>query len=167
MYAPFYLNCRSGNPPLRIGVLLDTKILPAWFERALEQIVDSNFARLELAVLNGDAQRKSTGQRRRQGLLFTLYERWDNRRIADSEDPLRGVDGSAYLENVESITVTPVTKGAVQHFPEDAIRRIREMRLDVLVRLGFKALRGEILQAARYGVWSWSGGDNGYCGSLA
>jgi len=39
-------------------------------------------------------------------------------------------------------------------------KRIRSYHLDVLVRLGFRILRGGILQAARYGVWSYHHGDN-------
>ena len=38
-------------------------------------------------------------------------------------------------------------------FPDDALERIREKKLDVLIRFGFNILRGEILTAARYGVW--------------
>ena len=40
------------------------------------------------------------------------------------------------------------------------IDTIRKSRPDVLVRLGFRILRGEILTVATYGVWSWHHGDN-------
>jgi hypothetical protein len=40
------------------------------------------------------------------------------------------------------------------------VSRIRACNLDVLIRFGFNILRGEILQAARFGVWSFHHGDN-------
>ena len=177
MYAPLYLNSSSRKPPLRIGLLLDTKMLPACFAEALGQIARSNFARLELVVFNGDAQLQSlhsppprsmvrrtlailAERKRRRKLLFALYQRWDAKHISEAQDPLREVDCGEYLKGIESLTVTPVAKRFVHRFPEDAVRRLREKNLDVLIRFGFNILRGDILQAARYGVWSYHHGDN-------
>jgi methionyl-tRNA formyltransferase len=58
--------------------------------------------------------------------------------------------------------VDPITTRFVHRFPDDAIEQIREKKLDVLIRFGFNILRGEILTAARYGVWSYHHGDNDY-----
>ncbi len=55
--------------------------------------------------------------------------------------------------------MTPVTTRFVHRFPEDAIETIRAKKLDVLLRFGFNILRGDVLQAARYGVWSFHHGD--------
>ena len=40
------------------------------------------------------------------------------------------------------------------------LERIRAFRPDVLIRLGFRILRGGILTAAPHGVWSYHHGDN-------
>ncbi|MBV8831196.1 MAG: hypothetical protein JO108_18435 [Acidobacteriaceae bacterium] len=60
------------------------------------------------------------------------------------------------------MSVTPITKRFVHRFPADAIEGIREKQLDVLIRFGFNILRGEILTAAKYGVWSYHHGDGDY-----
>ena len=39
-------------------------------------------------------------------------------------------------------------------------KKIEEYNLDVLIRLGFRILRGKILNAAKFGVWSYHNGDN-------
>src|SRR5262249_7013852 len=40
------------------------------------------------------------------------------------------------------------------------LEQIRSKSLDVLLRFGFNILRGDILHAARHGVWSYHHGDN-------
>jgi hypothetical protein len=58
--------------------------------------------------------------------------------------------------------VTPIRKGFARCFPADAIERIREKQLDVLIRFGFNILQGNILTAAKDGVWSYHDGDGDY-----
>ena len=174
-----YLESPSKAPPLRIGLLADTPVLLACFAEMLGHIQASNFARLEMVVYNGDEPgREQAAQphksmvrkaadtlrdkKRRRRLLYTLYERWDRKQVAESQDPLRPVDCSEMLRGVDSLTVTPITKRFVHRFPPEAIERIREKNLDVLIRFGFNILRGEILQSARYGVWSYHHGDNDF-----
>lgn len=58
--------------------------------------------------------------------------------------------------------MTPIGRRLVQRLPVDAVERIRQKQLDVLIRFGFNILRGEILTAAKHGVWSYNHGDGDY-----
>ena len=40
-------------------------------------------------------------------------------------------------------------------FEEDDVERIKEFNLDVIIQCGFRILKGNILNAAKYGVWSY------------
>ena len=179
MLSSLYWQSESGSPPLRIGLLLDSAELPSCFAEVVDHILQSDFVGLELLVFNAEEEKKAAepplkrslfrkvidpllNSQRRQTLFFDLYQRWDRRNIVPSEDPLALVDCSARLEHVESISVTPTRKRFVHRFPTDAIERIREKQLDVLIRFGFNILRGEILTAAKYGVWSYHHGDGDY-----
>lgn len=168
-----YLRSESTRPRLRIGLLLDDTSLPQCFAEVVDHIQRCNFARLELLVFNaqavvtGSAPRRSLPLRvfrvlrdakRRKALLFGLYQRYDRHNVGPS-DPLAPVDCSARLDAIESMSVTPLRKGFVHRFPPEAIERIREKQLDVLIRFGFNILRGEILTAAKRGVWSYHHGD--------
>lgn len=179
MRSSFFEKSRSGRPPLRIGVLTDSLTLSRCFAEILDHILASDFARIELVVLNANAQEGAAPaapprpflQRligtvrdpaRRRLLLYSLYQRWDKRNIRPESDPLAPVDCSARLAGIESFAVTPITKRFVHRFPPEAIERIRDKRLDLLVRFGFNILRGEILTVTPYGVWSYHHGDNDY-----
>ena len=160
-------------------MLLNSKTLPKSFSEVVDHILQSNFARLELLVLNGaeneripDALSKRSPIRRaldlvlsahrRRHLLFGLYQRWDGRHINPATDPDAQVDCTAKLAGVDSISVIPIVKRFVHRFPADAIELIRMKKLDVLIRFGFNILRGDILAAARYGIWSYHHGDGDF-----
>ena len=155
MHAPWFLNSTSRDPHLRIGVLLDGPTLPAHLAETLEHIANSNFARVELVVFNAATSRiakKNTG-------LFARYVAWDVKRISEALNPLAEIDCARYLKDVETLSVTPIVDQDSQRFSNDAVARIREKNLDVLVKFGFGELRGEILNAARYSVWTYHHGD--------
>jgi hypothetical protein len=175
MYAPFYLNSHADGSSLRIGVILGSRFVPACFVESLKHINCSNFAKLELAVFCPDAQSsdnsprasQSLGETRetadkekqRQHLLFTLYQKWDSKRISESEDPLRPVDCSPYIDAVETISIPHLNGEPLKYIPEEVIGKIQAKNLDVLIHLGFEALCGDVQKAARYGIWSWQNGD--------
>jgi hypothetical protein len=177
--ASLYRHSQASKPALRIGLLLDTPVLPRCFAEVVDHIIQSDFASLELLVFNADAQpqarqprpargtaRKAidalTDRERREHLLYALYQRWDRRNVTPSDDPLAPTDCTERFGQVEPFSVQPITKRFVHRFPPDAIERIRGKQLDVLIRFGFNILRGEILTASRYGVWSYHHGDNDY-----
>jgi hypothetical protein len=179
MLSSLYTRSESSRPPLRIGLLLDSAELSSCFAEIVDHILQSNFARLELIVYNGEEQAKGSwpkprrsligkalyllkDSRRRKSFLFNLYQRWDRRNIDPANDPHTPVDCSARFAHVESISVIPNRKRFVHRFPQESIEYIREKQLDVLIRFGFNILRGDILKAAKYGVWSYHHGDGDF-----
>jgi hypothetical protein len=64
------------------------------------------------------------------------------------------------LHGVPAITIKPVQKRYTDFVVDDDVSRIKAFQPDVLVRLGFRVLKGPILEAARHGVWSYHHGDN-------
>ena len=176
MFLPAYLRSQSAQPQLRVGLLLDGTSLPRCFAEVVDHIQASNFARIVFLVFNAEQQqpriapptslpiritRLLRDPRRRNTALFALYQRYDQRHVGPNA-PDAMVDYAAQLAACASIAVLPLRKGFVHRFPADVIERIRAQRLDVLLRFGFNILRGDILAAARYGVWSYHHGDGDY-----
>jgi hypothetical protein len=164
----------AHRPPLRVGLLLDGPNLSAFFARVIEDLGASNFANLELLVFRKPHARPEAKLRRsplgkiahklldrdaRKHALYNLYLRLD-KRMKPSDHPLDQVDCSHLLAGIEAIKVEPIGKKFVQRFPDDVLDKIRAKDLDVLLRFGFNILHGDILNAARYGVWSYHHGDN-------
>jgi hypothetical protein len=150
--------------PLRVGLLVDSMIQPAWVERALRDVRDSGAGEFCLVVVNATpaavpGSRFSSWWRNRRQLLFAAYQRLDRRQRADP-DPFALVDVAPMLGSVERLDVLPTMGRATDEFTETDLDAIRGARLDVLVRIGFRILKGGILRAAKHGVWSYHHGDH-------
>jgi hypothetical protein len=157
--------------------MLDGPLLIRPFTAVIESIQNSNFARVVVQVVPDAAMRAQseikvsvatrvwrtlTDAKRRRQLFYKLFERID-RRNHPQLDGILGVSAvEPLLSGVSLLCVSPQRTGAVDRFSAHDIEAIRALNLDVLLRFGFGILRGEILAAARCGVWSFHHGDNAY-----
>jgi len=172
--ASYYRNSPANRPPLRIGILLNSREkISASLARIIADIQASNFAEIKLLIVkkstSAPANSSNSGVSRflrpvlkakvRRQLLYSLYLRLDAR-MKPAPDPLAEIDCEDLLAGIETIEVEPVGQKFVHRFPEEALEQIRAKNLDVLMRFGFNILHGGILKAARYGVWSLHHGDN-------
>lgn len=137
-------------PPLKIGLLLDGPIVPAWVHAALRPLASAAHARLALAVLGGPY-----GHRMPKGsLLYRLFLGLDRRLFKPRPDALAPTDLGPLLASV------PCLEGS--HADEAALAAaLADHSLDLLILLEERQPEGPLLEAARHGVWS-CGGDTGH-----
>ena len=155
----------SAPQPLRVGVLLDSFTVPAWIFSILDEIQQSDDARIELVIVNAAAPaRRTMGQRLRnlRHLLLSLYIRADTRLFGQraKHDAFAPMDARPLLQAIPTRRVNPLQKRWTDRFAAEDVQAVRDARLDVILRFGFRILRGEVLDTARYGVWSFHHGDN-------
>lgn len=167
----------SDAPPLRIGIILDGWSVQQWVRDVLEDVVRSNFAQVELVVFNRMALREVEAidpretrpkalarilrtRSLRRKLLYSLYDRRDAATLPEGTSPFVPADCRDLLEHAQQLTVEPLFKTYVHRVRPEDVARIRAHDLDVVLRFGFNVLRGDVLRAARYGVWSFHHGDN-------
>ena len=163
--APGELSPSSLSRPLRIGLLVDSLVQPQWVREIVEQIQGSSYATVALIVENGAPDVRERGFARRlvknrARIAYALYTRLDEWLFRRQPDAFTPASIAALVEGVPLVRVTPIKKKFSDYFtPEDA-QRVREHDLDVVLRFGFRILRGDALKLARYGVWSYHHGDN-------
>ncbi len=164
------LSSSGSAPPLRIALLLDGRSLARPYALVVDHIIRSNFARVELLVHErraparhgaspGDLLSRLAGASGRSRLLFELYERWDRKRSKVADGLLRPVDLDGRLAQVPSLIVDTIAHEGEARFPQEAIARIREHRIDVAIRFACGSLAGDAPSIARFGVWSYHQGD--------
>ena len=152
--------------PLRLGLLVDSFTQPAWVDRALRRVLDAGDSQFVVVVRNAAPAQQVRGSRisswwrNRRHLLYAAYQRLDRPYMKANEDPLAPVDLSPLLKGVPVIDVVPAQTRSADAISEADVERIKAARPDVLIRLGFRILRGGILSAAPHGVWSYHHGDN-------
>jgi len=170
MSSPTNANDSPRRPRLKVGLLIDSFVQPAWVAAMIDDIVSSDVATVSLVVRNAEPAHapppRTLGNRMRQWvrnrhlLLHALYERLDARKFGDVNDPLENIDVTDRLRGVPTIDVIPRQTKFSDYFEDADVERIREHDLDVALRLGFRILRGKALSIAKYGVWSYHHGDN-------
>ena len=155
-----------GQDRLRIGLLLDDLCTAAWSYKLIEDIKNSHFAEIVLVVLNNIPRRRSashltTRNDRTRGLQYSLvrelltimYKRAFERnvRVPDVDEER---DSSSLLKGIPVIQVVPTEKNGEYLFPEEVVGKIKGYSIDVFVRCGFRFLQGDVLNSAKYGIWS-------------
>lgn len=149
---------------LRVGLLIDSFYLPAWTYCMLERIQRSNYAEIVLLVLN-DAPQEERDLFRKikenwKTLFYFLYRKLEDRLFKPTPDAFEIKDVEKLLGNVQILKVKPRQKKFSDWIEDRDIEEIKKSHVDVFIRLGFRILRGKILQASRYGIWSYHHGDS-------
>jgi hypothetical protein len=145
--------------------MLDGFEVPAWIAGILEDIEHGGYARVEMVIVNDAPSSRPTLRDRWKQLPilpFIAYTKLDQRLFGSKVDlsafESRTVD--TLLSSAEILRVKPIQKGFSDRFQADDIAKVRAADLDVILRFGFRIIRGDILDTARFGVWSFHHDDN-------
>ena len=149
--------------PLRFVVLCDSLELPLWQSISLREAVEAGVAEpVGIVVRHSEPVKNKISKWRkryqdRKLLLWRLFNRFYVNRCSKAVDP---VNMGKFLENVPVYFDDPVriTKYREQ-LSIGAIQFVKNSNPDFVLRFGFGILDGEILDCARYGVWSYHHGD--------
>lgn len=159
---------------IRVGLLLGGETVPAWVARMLEQIQASGDVEFVLAVVDAGAataapptrlsslllrQPGVAARRVLRGFLERLMTRL-NEPFHARPDAFAPVQWHLLLPGVPRIDVQPQRTRWSDRFDAADVEAIRSHQPDLLIRIGFRILRGDILKVARHGVWSFHHGDN-------
>lgn len=150
--------------PLRIGLLIDSFLQPQWVVRIIEDIVSSSIASVVLVVKNscGEVNGERVVNRlwnRRNHLLYSAYTKLDERISKVTPDAFQRTTVTDLLSGVPVLEVTPLMHKFNDRIVDKDVELIRKYELDIALRFGFRILKGDILQSAEYGVWSYHHDD--------
>lgn len=161
---------RNGDR-LRVAVMLDGTTGPDWVRAVLDDVNASDRADVVLYILRRpttDAPRShlspgriARGVRSRwRTYLFYRYAAADYERHRAPIDAFAPIDVRTEIESRETMFVEPITGAFSDTFSRSDLDALRQRHIDVILRFGFRILRGDVLAVARYGVWSFHHGDN-------
>ncbi len=162
---------------LKIGLLVDGTDVPYWAASIIRKLEASDFAEITLIIENSSPGDKLSLQevdavpgslraqmlkikRNFHRLLYIVFSMLDNRAKSFQPGFEQPCPLSELVPNAPLMTVNPVKNNFSDYFHEEDIEQIKSYKTDILFRLGFRILRGDILKVARFGVWSYHHGDN-------
>ena len=149
---------------LKIGLLINSTDLPLWEFQLIERLKKSNYAKIDLVILN-DTPKEALSLYQKiknnwSSLILILFIKVDEKLFNVEPNAFKIKNTIKLLEEIPLIKTKPVSTKFSDHFVKDDLQKIKDFNLDVLIRFGFKILRGDILNCAKYGVWSYHHGDN-------
>ena len=148
----------EGDRSYRFGILCSGFQLALWQSRVIQQLLEDGHL-AELLIFDNSSQhtpsisqkvKKYTGK----NALFNAFER-----LLVRPNEKTPVDMQEILVNADVMQVVPEEKGYSQYFKKSDIEDIKAYDLDFVLRFGFNILRGEVLDVAKYGVWSYHHDD--------
>ena len=146
--------------PLRFGFTCTEPRLQLWQVRCVQQLLALQAVELALVIFDeGQVDRLTVWDRlktvQKDRLLFTTYRKYLLRPRAR-----RTVNIEAAISNVPAIHCKVIKKGRYsRYFKDEELAVIRAHNLDFILRFAPGIIRGGILTAARYGVWSFHHDD--------
>ncbi|CAN0466862.1 unnamed protein product, partial [Scytosiphon promiscuus] len=157
---------------MKIGILItEFESLSNWELRIIKKIINDKELKLSLLIKDGrevNKNRKSQlGKFKRLiksknilgKLLFKIQFSIERRLFRENNT----VDKDYIIDElkaVETIFLKPKRKGFLDIFSRADAEKIRSYDLDIVLRHEFNIIRGDILNSAKYGIWSFHHADN-------
>lgn len=141
----------------KFAIMLNREELYPWQIKVLEEIQKTGLAECVLIIVRKEKQahQKNIFQKITQKNL--LFEQYKKRKLNPT---LYAPKQYAPIKNVEKIEVEPIRTGKNnEQLNQQEVEQIKSRNLDFIIRFGFGILKGEVLQAARWGIWSYHHAD--------
>jgi hypothetical protein len=155
-------DAEAANTPqkLRFGIMCHGMRFPAWQAQCLQGLLA--VPGVEPALLIEDSGYDGPVKSRLHKLADTkhlAFHVYYAAAIARSK-AMREVDLSELLADLPTISCAVERKGVCsEYFSDEDVAAIRDHDLDFILRFAFGVIRGEVLQTARLGVWSFHHDD--------
>lgn len=150
----------EGKTSLRFGILVDDMSLQRWQAETIKILTD-NGMRLSLIIKNEEASLKKGLFKKIKDYPFKrmFFQVWNHRFFKPGCKAIVSLADYCELEKTEVINCKPQYQGISTIISNNDIEIIKNQQLDFILRFGFNILSGEILNAAKYGIWSFHHDD--------
>jgi hypothetical protein len=159
---------------VRFGVVCGSTKFQAWQARCILKLLELDGVECALLVTPGrdasarrPAPRDESLRASRKGILSRLAtvaggtHLWNRyvQRAVKRLDAAREVDVQDVLGDVPTLSCDIMRHAASRVFSQQDVETVASHELDFMLLFNFGIVRGEILRAARYGLWSFHHGD--------
>lgn len=149
---------RDKKKSLRFGLMINSLTVEHWQYETIKILIE-NGMKLSLIIQNNDNSPSLSLYKKVCNYPFRqLFFRIWNRFIFNPRSKYP-VDLGPLTEDIHTIFCAPLKKGISTYFEDVDIQEIKNQNLDFILRFGFDIVRGEVLNSAKYGIWSFHHDD--------
>ena len=138
--------------PINVLILTDSLQVKKWVADIIAIVSDSSCFVISGIVVN-KAQKKSSSS-----FLYRLLRLFDRKFFKARTNPFQTV--SLTFDEDLIFNTIPIQKQFSDWLDDDCLAFIKEKKPDLVLRFGFRILRGSVLGIPKFGIWSLHHGDN-------
>lgn len=143
---------------LRFGLMINSLTVEHWQYETIKLLMDNGMKLSLIIQKTENTTAPSFIQKIKDYPFRRLFFRLWNRFLFKPRSKFPA-DLTELTTDIHTIFCKPKIKGISTYFEEVDIQEIRNQNLDFILRFGFDIVRGEVLNAAKYGVWSFHHDD--------
>ncbi len=137
---------------MKIGVLIrDFEILENWELRIIESI--KNDPNLELSLLIKDGRPKEKVKVTIGSFIIDKQVSFEKGRYLKNCKSVDKADLIRYLNTIPTLIFKPKNNGNMDLFNEEDVQQVKKFQLDVILKHSYRNIGGELLTAAKNGIW--------------
>lgn len=150
---------------LNIALWIDGLHVPAWVHELSVRLAASEFAALQLVVINKSNQKQNSNSfikllRNFRYAAFILFRKFENKYAKIKPDAQQPKNLGDVIKNISSVYVNPSQKNNHLVFGDDDLQQLKKYDIDVYIKIGNGILPDEVLTLSRFGFWAF---DDGNC----
>jgi len=144
---------------MRFGILCNGTHFQMWQFETIRHLISGGHT-CSLLIMNANPVQHSgfIGKIRNYPYSKLLYRIWF--RYMMKPNAKKEIDISEFYQDIPAISCITSKKGYAAYFNEKDVHFIQSAKLDFILRFGFGIIKGEILEAAKYGIWSYHHDDD-------
>ena len=132
----------------------------AWQAQCIRQVLELDFVEPVLMIRDARSYSAPSFLQKISSYPYRSFLYRFHKRFFLKAQSMKIVDLEKELSHIPVIDCEPVIKGKFsEYFSKEEIDSIRSHEPDLILRFGFNIIRGEILECATYGVWSYHHSD--------
>ena len=152
----------KNNDLIKIGIMIDSFEIPIWANIMIDEITKLDHAEISVLIVNNNYKNKLNGKFKKdqeRSILFDFYLSYEKKRFYQKNKLCQNIQCDKF-KNIKEIEVIPIKKNTFNEISKGDILKIKEFGLDIIIRLGFNRLSGNILSIPKYGIWSFFKNNN-------
>jgi hypothetical protein len=146
------------NERLNIGILLNDLFIPSWVIKILEDLQNSDYAKLIFIIINeSKSNSHKISNQPKDHTLIKILEKADRLLFNPRFDSLRKKNVTDLFKDVHIIPAKLENEFNSEHSNINPINRIiRNYNPDVILKFGSHFIENDFLSIPRYGIWAYS-----------
>lgn len=153
----------TTSEKLKLGLLIDNFQIPFWAYEVVSRIMNSDYATVTTIIHNTNGCKNDWGimpPKNFSSLLYRKFLDFENARYNPQPNAFKPLDVKTLLADTPVITAQTGRDKSDTIFEQNDIDAIHQQKLDVIFKIGKSSIKGAILKAARYGIWTYHHSEN-------